>query len=408
MDKAGRAGVPNPKSQLVDLALRINQTHFMRDEFLNKRVSAFLIVLMLICLRHQDVRADRTTGSIKTEHRTDQIRSASAGVRFESPLQFLWDNVSRPIVTRVTRNLISHSIDMPRHARMSRSVRPLRSLEFAGGDRILGEIIDGSDDFVQVRLTCELELKVPRENVRSIAVPHREIEILYEDFESLTSFAKLNELTAGDLQSITNDSADQTNHSLKVSSRTSPRRLVLPVPIDNPRIQFWFFMGNADSSVTRFQILPPKEEGRGLSHGAPSSPFTETMLRSTHSGQIRFLFQSGDEENRFDLDVTSSTISVADSTRSATRLTTQPIHLADGWHCLTAIFSNDRTLIDVDSSLSAAGSPVKSTFRGVEFVVQTDLDSNNKTQSTLLIDHVIVSKLQAPVQQDNKTEWSIN
>lgn len=242
------------------------------------------------------------------------------------------------VIRAEQRLLKAADMHLPRRPRVSRTFQPLRQITFLGGDRICAEVIGLENEQIEIRLRGGQRITIPRDAISSVCVPPGEVELLTEDFEnenlSPTWTSPIEEFKLDE-----NHSAGG-QRSLRMNQQSPPFVVRLPEQID-ARVQFWIKVGDAADNIASSARID-------FDFGENVAPALRIDVSPT-----RFSISTDDRSSRNNIPVTP------------------------GWHCLTAIFRNERTTCLVDESLlfSSSNSPGKLCFFRLSANSQTWIDS---------------------------------
>lgn len=278
--------------------------------------------------------------------RADAVRSRKSDhpvrgpqIPFTSPMQFAAEQFALPLERRWLSNLLT-PIQFTRRPRLTRSYAPVRQIVFLGGDRITAEIVHWDGDQVSVRTRSGQVAVVPRTAIATISAPSGESVILYESFEeSLPVETKTTPVAVKpDVEPVRIDNTQSASgrRSLRCSAQMPPLAYRFPQGLNSSRVQAWFRIDQPASDVLQGESTP-QEEAAAL--------------------QIDFEFEVGNAHPRWAFHSAHGRASVRGAQTDI--VNEQPVKLNPGWHCLTAILQQDRTLFAVDESLllSTASAP---------------------------------------------------
>lgn len=248
-----------------------------------------------------------------------------APIRFVSPGQFAYDQMLRPFI-RTTGEAALNQVAMPARHDVARSSLPLKQITLLGGDRLTAEILRWDDTEVELRMQ-DLKFVVPRTAIVDVQTPRGERDVFYESFDQ--SSAESAELPGAvkrpviDGDWLETPDPNESRRGLNIGKAMQPVGYVFPQPIHGSRIQFWFRVGDSG-------VQSPDSDG--------AKP--DAALSIQFDGAEKLIVQATKSE------VSASISGAAD--RSITR---QTVALNSGWHCLTALLHQERTVVIVDQSL---------------------------------------------------------
>lgn len=260
-------------------------------------------------------------------------------IPFTSPMQFAAEQFVLPLERRWFSNLMT-PVQFTRRPRLTRSYAPVRQIVFLGGDRITAEIVRWDGDQVSLRTRRGQVVVVPRTAITAISVHPGDSDVVYESFEEiLPADVKTTNVAVKpqiDPVHIENTQAASGHRSLRCSAQMPPLTYQFPQGLTTSRVQFWFRIDEPATDVARGESTPPSEAAQL---------------------QVDFDFLKGNSNPKWAFYASHDRARVSGA--EAGIVNEQSVRLSPGWHCLSAILQQDRTLFAVDESLllSTASAP---------------------------------------------------
>ncbi|MBS0204244.1 MAG: hypothetical protein JSS49_15180 [Planctomycetes bacterium] len=268
----------------------------------------------------------------------------------QSPGEFLQKQFIGPWGRQL--QTLTTAVIFPRRPASSRSFSPLRQIVLLGGDRFTAEVIGWENESIELLLAGGQHVSVSRAAVVSISVPTGELEQLYESFEGTGML----EPSGNPL--VTRSAMDDTLRDPRQSASGARSLRLGAVPVtytlqglEESRVQFWFRVD---------EVSPPAAEL-----------------------QVQFDFQ-GDADAAWSLRAAGRRAGMSIPGQVSERMPV--VILKPGWHCLVAVFGNDRSFCSVDDSLVATTSRSPGKLRGLRL----------SAQGEAWVDDLIVSQVQEP------------